>query len=221
VPLTSADTFSYVVAQKLQIELSKLVKFEPIDVQDIDVIVATDVGYRGSKGVGVALAYDAKKKRELCHIAITDKVDIPYVPGLLAFREAPLMIGAIKELSLRCVDPDVIMVNGHGVSHPRKFGIASHIGVVLEKPSIGVAKKLLYGTITIDDKHRLAIVVGTLIVGYVVENIHGGKIYVSVGHRITPEKALTIVENIWNKSSSLPDPLYIADNLTKRLRSRI
>lgn len=219
--LTIEKQFDYIVAQKLQLELSKLVSFEPIEVQDIEVIVATDVGYKGSKGVGVAVAYDAEKRREICHVAIVDDIDIPYVPGLLAFREAPLMTGAIKELSARCVDADVVMVNGHGVSHPRKFGIASHIGVVLDKPSIGIAKKLLYGSIVLDDKRREAIVVDGSIVGYVAKNIHGGSVYISVGHRLTPENALIITESVWNKHYPLPDPLYIADNLTKKLRSKI
>lgn len=220
--LTTVDRqFNYLIAQQLQIQLSKLVRFEQLDIDNVSTIVATDIGYKGVKGVGVAVAYDVKNKRELCHIAIVDEVDIPYVPGLLAYREAPLMIGAVKELTSKCIDADVIMVNGHGISHPRRFGIASHIGVVLDKPAIGVAKKLLYGSLSFDDGGREVIIVNGVVAGYVLRGLKSSKIYVSVGHRITPENTLAIVERVWNKHYPLPDPLYIADNLTKKLRSKI
>lgn len=131
------------------------------------------------------------------------------------------MIEAVKELSSRCIEADVIMVNGHGLSHPRKFGIASHVGVVLNRPSIGVAKKLLYGSITKDNNLRNSIIVDGVVVGYVVESAHGGKVFISVGHKIKPEDALAVVNMVWNRSNPLPDPLYIADSLTKKIKTRI
>lgn len=219
--ITVSRYFDYEIAKQLQLQLSKLVRIEPLNPNSIEVVVAVDNGYKGSKVVGVAIAYNAKKRKELCHIAIVDEVEIPYVPGLLAFREAPLMIEAVKELSLKCVEADIIMVNGHGLSHPRKFGIASHVGIALDKPSMGIAKKLLYGSITTDNNLRTTITVDGTVVGYVLENAYGGKVFVSVGHRIKPEDALTIVDMVWNRSNPLPDPLYIADNLTKKMRSKI
>lgn len=182
--------------------------------------MGVDIGYKGSTGIGVAVAYSVKDRRELCHIAIVDDVHIPYIPGLLAYREAPLMIIAIEELSTRCIKPDVAMVNGHGVAHPRRLGIASHIGIVLDIPSIGVAKSLLYGAV-IDKGVVKAIAVDNNIVGYVLENENNKKIYVSVGHKISPENALDIVISTWNKKQPLPYPLLIADYLTKKLRSRL
>uniref|UniRef100_A0A7C2ZV89 Endonuclease V n=1 Tax=Ignisphaera aggregans TaxID=334771 RepID=A0A7C2ZV89_9CREN len=203
-------------------QLSRYVRIEPIDIQRVDTVVAADVGYKGSRGVGVAVAYSVHVKRELCHVAIAADVDIPYVPGLLAFREAPLMITAIKELLDRCTEADVLMINGHGVSHPRRFGIASHVGVVLDKPSIGIAKKILYGSVVkIDKENRSLLVVNGSVVGFVLENAYGGKIYVSVGHRVSPEDALKIVEKVWSRDKTLPDPLFIADKLTKKLRNKL
>lgn len=219
--LTRAKIFNHEASKQLQIYLSRFVKFEPLDLHLVDIVVATDVGYKGSRGVGVAVAYSIKKQKEICHVAIQGDVDVPYIPGLLAFREAPLMIIAIKELRSRCVEPDVLMINGHGVSHPRKFGIASHIGVVLDKPSIGIAKKLLYGTITLDNEHRQVIVIDGVPAGYVLENMYGGKIYVSVGHRVTPLDAINITKTVWSRDLPLPNPLYIADSLTKKFRHKL
>jgi len=132
------------------------------------------------------------------------------------------MITAIKELLDRCTEADVLMINGHGVSHPRRFGIASHVGVVLDKPSIGIAKKILYGSVVkIDKENRSLLVVNGSVVGFVLENAYGGKIYVSVGHRVSPEDALKIVEKVWSRDKTLPDPLFIADKLTKKLRNKL
>ncbi|MEM4789329.1 MAG: endonuclease V [Ignisphaera sp.] len=213
--------FDYEIAKQLQLQLSKLVRIEPIDLDNVKVVVAVDNGYKGSKAIGVAVAYDVEKKKELCHTAILDEIEVPYIPGLLAFREAPLMIEAVKELSSRCTEADVIMVNGHGLSHPRKFGIASHIGVVLDKPSIGVAKKLLYGSITTDNNLRVVIIINGMVVGYVLKNVHGSKVFISIGHKIKPEDSLAVVNMVWNRGNPLPDPLYIADSLTKKIKTRI
>ena len=106
---------------------------------------------------GVDIAICAKEKKLVCGMilfsypeleeiervwTVSDEV-FPYVPGLLGFREAPCVIRTFGKLSERC---DIIMIDGHGLAHPRGFGLACHVGVLLDIPAIGVAKKCLYGT---------------------------------------------------------------------------
>ncbi|MEM4501998.1 MAG: endonuclease V [Ignisphaera sp.] len=207
-------------AKSLQEHLSTFVRIEPLTLEAVEIIVGVDVGYRESIGVSVAVAYSVKRNREVCHTAVISDVAVPYIPGLLAFREAPIMIAAIKELIHKCTDFDIVMVNGHGITHPRKFGIASHIGVALEKPSIGVARSILYGDIVIVENKKIIVVDG-IKAGYIIETGWSGEIYISVGHRITPDEALTVVEATWNKELPLPNPLYMADSLTKKYRKYI
>lgn len=201
-------------AKKAQIELSKRVIVSDIDLDKVDTVVGLDVSYRKSIGVGAAVAYSLKKDRELCYEVVRDRVEIPYIPGLLAFREFPLMFKALYRLMEKCVHPDVLMVNGHGVSHPRRFGIASHVGVVTNISSIGVARSYLFGEIVDRGSDKLIVVDGR-VVGYVVKN-NGFELYVSVGHRISPQQALALVLATWKKGRRLPEPLYLADTISRR-----
>lgn len=217
---TQKIAFNPSKARALQEYLNGFVKIEPVNIDSVEIVVGVDIGYKNCIGIGAAVVYDIRKQKEVCHVIISSEIFVPYIPGLLAFREAPLILAAVKEIKSRCIDFDVIMVNGHGLAHPRKFGISSHIGVVLDKPSIGVAKKLLYGDI-VSINGREAIFVDGVKIGYVIGSTSGGKIFVSVGHRITPDNALTIVEITLNKKFSLPEPLRIADNLTKKYKKLI
>jgi deoxyribonuclease V len=76
-------------------------------------------------------------------VGAVTQVDFPYVPGLLSFREIPPLLEAWKRLK---VEPDVVMIDGHGIAHPRRFGIASHFGLITERPTIGCGKSVLVGT---------------------------------------------------------------------------
>ncbi len=202
-------------AKRAQIELSKRVTIEEIDLDKVNIIAGLDVSYKGNIGVAAAVAYNVKKMRKECSVTVEGKVEIPYIPGLLAFREAPLMIKALIKLMESCTKPDVLMVNGHGIAHPRRLGIASHLGVIMDMPSIGIAKSLLYGRIDFINGNKVIIVDGK-IVGYVVKK-NRNEIYVSVGHKITSYQALRISLETWLDNHRFPEPIYLADMISRRM----
>jgi deoxyribonuclease V len=109
-----------------------------------------------------------------------------YVPGFLGFREGPLLVRVAEELRVR---PDVFLIDGQGVAHPRKFGLACHVGLALEKPAIGVAKSRLYGR----SDHGRILDPGGEMIGRIL-TAGNRKFYVSVGHRISLETASDLVE---------------------------
>lgn len=142
---------------------------------------------------------------------------MPYVPGLLSFREAPILLDALRSLRTR---PDLILVDGQGRAHPRGLGIASHIGLHVDVPVVGVAKSILVGThakagtkrgdwrsLDLDGKR----------IGLVVTTRDGTKpIYVSVGNRIGLFPAARRVLDTATKYR-LPEPIRHADSLSRRL----
>lgn len=137
----------------------------------------------------------------------------PYIPGFLAFREIP---GYMRAYSRLTIDPDLILVDGHGLAHPRGFGIASHLGLVLDKPSIGVAKHKLYGDIVEYNGTRY-IIAHDRFVGYVIEHL-GQELYVSIGYKIRLEDIIRIITKLLSKDKKLPIPLQYADEYSKTIK---
>ena len=131
----------------------------------------------------------------------------PYIPGLLAFREAPAILAAVERLP---IEPDLFIVDGQGLAHPRRMGIASHIGVIIDKPSIGCAKSLLCGQhgpvgpkvgdySEIDDHGE--------VIGVALRTREGTKpVYVSIGHKIDLATAVSYVLQCV-KGYRLPEPI--------------
>ncbi|MBP9518272.1 MAG: endonuclease V, partial [Fervidobacterium sp.] len=127
-------------AVEIQNNLSKSLKIQELETQKIQYIGGLDVSYLDKYALGVLVILD----NELNIVDIISQkagVEFPYIPGLLAFREAPVILECLRKSSIK---PDVLIFDGQGIAHPRGFGIASHIGVLLDVPSIGVAKSRLY-----------------------------------------------------------------------------
>ncbi|GAA3891982.1 endonuclease V [Streptomyces sedi] len=103
------------------------------------VVVGVDVAYDDARDLvaAAAVALDAASLEVVARATAVGRVDFPYVPGLLAFRELPTVLAALERLT---VAPDLVVCDGHGLAHPRRFGLASHLGVIGDLPTIGVAK---------------------------------------------------------------------------------
>src|SRR4030066_2600375 len=131
-------------AKQLQMELSSQVsrKSEPLKPR---FIAGVDISAPDARGIARAAAVILNyPELEVIEIETAeDKLNFPYIPGLLSFREAPLVLAVCQKLS---TDPDLILVDGQGIAHPRRFGIASHIDLLLDIPTIGCAKSRLCGT---------------------------------------------------------------------------
>ena len=145
------------------------------------------------------------------------QLTFPYVPGLLSFREGPAILAAVEKLSKL---PDVLIVDGHGQAHPRHFGLACHLGVLLDLPAIGCAKSLLIGkaaplgnligstaSITLDDQ----------VIGVALRTRQDVKpVYVSIGHRVDLDSAIQIIIAC-GKGFRLPDPVRQAHFLAEEV----
>ena len=153
------------------------------------------------------LHYPSMKKAEV-HIE-SCKVLFPYVPTLLSFRETPPSLLCIRKLELQ---PDIFLVDGHGYAHPFRCGFASHLGIVLKKPTTGVAKSRLTGDTRGESEFsdvRLLMDMDEII-GAEATTTHGVKpVYVSIGHKVSLKTAIEIVKNC-TVSSRIPEPLLIA-----------
>ena len=138
------------------------------------------------------------------------RLDLPYIPGLLSFREAPLTLAACEELS---ITPDLFLVDGQGVAHPRRFGLASHLGLFLDMPTIGCAKSLLCGrheTPGVEPGSCAELIDGSEAIGVALRTKLGVKpIYVSIGHKVDLQTAIYWVLECC-RGYRLPEPTRLA-----------
>ncbi|MFC1917349.1 deoxyribonuclease V [Chloroflexota bacterium] len=175
-------------------------------------IAGADISIKRAEGVAeaavITLAYP---DLHLVEVKITrGKLNFPYVPGLLSFREAPLIMAAFQQLSFR---PDLLLVDGQGIAHPRRFGLASHLGLLLEIPAIGCAKSRLCGRY--QEPHETIgsysdLVAEGEVIGAVLRTRTGVKpVYISTGHRIDLETAVHWTINCC-RGYRIPEPTRLA-----------
>ena len=142
---------------------------------------------------------------------------MPYIPGLLSFREAPCVLGAFAKLRQR---PDLLMVDGQGIAHPRRMGIASHLGLWLELPTIGCAKSILVGTYNKAELGEEAgahvpLIYKKEVIGAVVRTrTRVNPMIISPGHKISLETSIKYVLAC-SKGYRLPETTRLADKLSK------
>ena len=171
-------------------------------------VCGVDVSYNNETARASAVVMDAVTLDVLEHITLETKVMTPYIPGFLMLRESKPILSVLKSLKNNF---DLLIVDGNGQLHPRKCGIASYLGIILNKPTIGVAKSLLCGNIK-----NNSIELNGKILGKVIENKKGKKIYVSVGNKISLRNAVEIIKSLIKEGQWQPEPIVIADKYSKR-----
>jgi len=187
--LTAEKLFQFVStdhAASLQRDLSARVRciddpnFEP------RYLCGMDAAYEGETAFVAASVFDVVNMKITESTTIVDSVSTKYFSGFLGFREGPLLVKIAEKIRQK---PDVFLVDGQGVAHPRRFGLACHVGLALDMPTIGVAKSRLYGK---SNHNKILDPEGELIGRILVAQ--NRKFYVSVGHRISLETASDLVE---------------------------
>lgn len=180
-------------------------------------IGAIDCSHAASQPIGAAgiIVYRYPDLIELSRTVVEHPVRFPYVPGLLAFRELPLILAAVESLSQW---PDLFLVDGQGIAHPRRLGIASHLGVLLDRPTIGCAKSVLVGRARQPAQARGAVAAlrdGQEVIGALVRTRAGAKpVVVSIGHCVDLDTAIEIVLRCCD-GTRIPKPLREADRLVR------
>jgi deoxyribonuclease V len=187
------------------------------DFPKIESIAGVDVAFGRRRGPAHAavVTVDGEDSATLEQATAVVPDPFPYVPGLLSFREAPAALLALKKLT--CT-PDLLLCDGQGIAHPRRFGFASHLGLVADIPSIGVGKSRLIGTYEEPAGERGAwtsLIDKGEIIGAVVRTRTGVRpLFVSTGHRVSLETAVGIVLRMAHRYR-LPEPIRLADRLSK------
>lgn len=139
------------------------------------------------------------------------KAKFPYVSGFLSYRESPTIIEAFNKLENK---PDILIVDGNGILHPRRIGMASHVGILLDIPTIGVAKRLIAGeikggTIYMEKEAR----------GYeLITREHSRPIYISPGYKVSLKTSLEIIKKCLKPPHKLPEPLHLAHRYANKIK---
>ncbi|MGA4319560.1 deoxyribonuclease V [Ectopseudomonas hydrolytica] len=209
-------------ARELQTHLARRVRLED-DYPPLRRLAGVDVGFEEGGAItrAAAVLLDAETLQPLAECVARIPTSMPYVPGLLSFRELPALLRALADLPQ---EPDLIFVDGHGIAHPRGLGIAAHLGVVSGLPTIGVAKKILTGHHAELDEARGACVEllsrrGEQIGWMLRSKDRVRPLIVSPGNRVSLERAPELVMACVRRHR-LPEPTRLADRLASRRDAR-
>jgi len=173
-----------------------------------DVVGGVDAAYLDEVAYVAGTTFD-RRLDPIQVVGTSVAVDFPYIPTYLAFRELPAIEAAVKRLEPR---PDVLLIDGHGRLHPERFGIACHAGVVLDIPTIGVAKRPLAGRVRPGGRRHSAslVEIDGVAEGYAwTPPGRSRSLFVSAGHRVGLETALDLVQRTTKRG--MPEPLRTAD----------
>ncbi len=213
-------------AIEIQKRLSSKIKlvYDGPKPEELKLVGGCDVSYEKERdemiGAFVVMSFPSLRVVEVGYHRM--KVGFPYIPGLLSFREIPVLLEAYRKLRTK---PEVIFVDGQGIAHPRGIGLASHLGLELNAITIGVAKSKLIGDF--DERSlgrrkgsKVPLMIGEKKVGYVVRTRDGvNPVFVSPGHRIDTETAAHLTLLV-TRSYRIPEPTRVAHMEVTRLKKK-
>ncbi|MCH8329405.1 MAG: endonuclease V [Nanoarchaeota archaeon] len=196
-----------------QIKLAKKV-INTDSAEKIITIAGADQSYADNKVISAIAVCDYKSLEviEEKHAVVDAK--IPYKSGFLFYRDGPAVIEAFNKLENK---PDVLILKGNGILHPRRIGMASQVGLLLDTATIGVAKKLMLGqvkgnTIYVEKEAR----------GYkITTREHAKPIYVSPGYKVSLKTSLEVIKNCLRYPHKLPEPLHLAQKYGNKVRKEL
>ena len=196
-------TSNYIWAKEIQEGIAKKIITDDGINREMESICGVDVSYRNDIAhCSAVIMNDSFKVIESANIK--SSVKYPYIPSLFMLRESSPILNTLKTLHNSF---DVLLVDGHGILHPRKCGLASYIGFLIGKATIGVAKSLLVGSIS----HEDFITYGGEVLGYRIAKGSKKEIFISVGHHISLVTAVDLVKRVTKTNEWVPEPLRLAD----------
>jgi deoxyribonuclease V len=202
-------------AEAVQARLRPLLDLTSPGPQTVRTVAGLDVAYTEERLAAAAVILDAETLEVIEEATVVDRPGFPYVPGLFAFRELPALVDALRKLR---ITPDLLVCDGHGLAHPKRFGLACHLGVLTGLPSIGVGKTRLVGTYDEPDGARGAwspISDDGEIVGRALRTQTGVRpVFVSVGHRADLDTACAVTLRL-APHYRLPETTRQADHLSR------
>ena len=214
-----SPNFSVKKAHAMQLQLSKRVIREDVLPETVRYVAGVDIAYTRGMSVGVVVVLDFALLSPIESQVSRVKTRFPYIPTLLSFREVPPALSAIRKLR---VQPDVFLVDAHGIMHPYRLGFAAHLGLVVDRPTVGVAKSPLCGeSKPLKGRRWAPIVDGGEIIGAEVVTKSGERpVYVSVGHKVSLETAIDIVIDC-TRAHRIPEPTRRAHLIASEERRRL
>ena len=204
----------------LQKRLAQRIRLDCRFPDAVQYVAGVDVSYRrgGGEFFAAVVVLQYSDMRVVEQVTASARVTFPYIPGLLSFRELPVVLQAFKKLQ---AIPDVVLVDGQGVAHPRHLGLASHLGLWIDRPTVGCAKSRLCGEHDSPGRRRgdrVPLLFENVVVGTVLTTRSGVKpLYVSPGHLLNVPDSAEVVMNCLG-GYRLPEPTRLAHQLANQAR---
>jgi len=187
----------------------------------VKIVAGADVSYYQNKMIAGVIVFEFPNLKVIERQFFISPINLPYIPGLLTFREGPSLLEALKKIK---IEPDIILFDGQGIAHPRRMGIATHLGLFLDKPTIGCAKSRLSGKYTsVGEKKGDYVLLkeGEEVLGAVLRTRRKVKpIFVSPGHKIDLSNSIEIVLKCTEKYR-LPIPVREAHIFVNQIRNNL